>query len=458
MNAQSHPYHRLKAQKKNDNLQGRLSTTLVTWLRQILPAGLAWLKNRLSVYKMAGTNFQSNPFNRSGGRLLAGLSLCLLLLLSSLYPASLIAQTIQFEEFGGYIGGVKYSSIAFADVDGDDDQDAMIAGGNDALGGHSVELYFNNGSGNLKVGKGNSFGSLDQGSLAFADVDGDNDQDLLMTGSNGGVIRTFLYLNNGSGIFGLLKFPKGAGIESVNNSSIAFADVDGDNDQDVLITGFNALSTSIAKLYRNTTTPPPTCNIPTGLAAGAISNTTATLTWADVNRGGDYQVQYKPTIADAAFQSISVTGSNSTTLTGLTPGQQYKFKVQGVCNFSGTTETTTFSNFVFFTTTRGGCVIPVNLTVSSITNTSATLSWGSLNPDLTSYEVEYKPTIAGQPWKRLMTGFASARLNLTGLIPGQQYKYRVRAICDLGGGGIVTTDYSPLFFLPPPQVAMCRMG
>ena len=43
----------------------------------------------------------------------------------------------------------------------------------------------------------------------------------------------------------------GTPFEGVNYSSIAFADIDGDNDQDVLITGQNASSQLISKLYRN---------------------------------------------------------------------------------------------------------------------------------------------------------------------------------------------------------------
>jgi len=79
------------------------------------------------------------------------------------------------------------------------------------------------------------------GSIAFSDIDGDNDQDVLVTGTTGrtgrngeGGFLSYLYTNDGLGNFTkVLEIP----FDGVFYSSIAFADVDGDNDPDVLITG-----------------------------------------------------------------------------------------------------------------------------------------------------------------------------------------------------------------------------
>jgi hypothetical protein len=76
---------------------------------------------------------------------------------------------------------VRASSIAFADVDRDNDQDALIIGANKS-GGRIAKLYINDGTGGFTEMTDNTFEGVTDGSIAFADVDGDNDQDLLITG------------------------------------------------------------------------------------------------------------------------------------------------------------------------------------------------------------------------------------------------------------------------------------
>jgi hypothetical protein len=62
--------------------------------------------------------------------------------------------------------------------------------------------------------------------MAFSDIDGDVDQDVL--------IGQYLYTND-NGNFMKLTAP----FKSVDNECMAFSDIDGDGDQDVLITGSN---------------------------------------------------------------------------------------------------------------------------------------------------------------------------------------------------------------------------
>ncbi|MEM9859424.1 MAG: FG-GAP-like repeat-containing protein, partial [Bacteroidota bacterium] len=150
------------------------------------------------------------------------------------------------EVLGTPFEGVSFSSIAFADVDGDNDQDVFITGQNNSFALIS-KLYINDGLGNFTEAVGPPFVGVSFSSIAFADVDGDNDQDILITGSNGSAFIAKLYTNDGLGTFNEVL---GTPFEGVSLSSIAFADVDGDNDQDVLITGANS-SGYISKLYTN---------------------------------------------------------------------------------------------------------------------------------------------------------------------------------------------------------------
>lgn len=143
--------------------------------------------------------------------------------------------------------GLIYSSMAFADIDNDNDADLLITGQDNHLV-RMTKLYTNDGSGNFTEITNAPFIGLSEGSIAFANVDGDNDQDLLITGRSDSGYVSKLYINNGLGNF---TEATGLPFEQVYQSAIAFADVDGDDDQDVLITGQNGMYNPIAKLYKN---------------------------------------------------------------------------------------------------------------------------------------------------------------------------------------------------------------
>ena len=144
--------------------------------------------------------------------------------------------------------GVQNSSIAFSDIDGDGDNDVLITG-EDSLDIRVSKLYINDGLGRFTLVNNNSFEGVGYSSISFSDIDGDNDNDVIITGwDNSGIRLAKLYINNGAGIFNeALDTP----FEGVAAGSIAFADIDGDNDSDVLITGRNTQLNTIAKLYTN---------------------------------------------------------------------------------------------------------------------------------------------------------------------------------------------------------------
>jgi uncharacterized protein YuzB (UPF0349 family) len=83
--------------------------------------------------------------------------------------------------------GVRYSSTAFADVDGDSDLDVLITG-NASKSGHNSspipisKLYINDGNGFFTVLDNEPFDGVFFSSIAFADMDGDSDLDVMITG------------------------------------------------------------------------------------------------------------------------------------------------------------------------------------------------------------------------------------------------------------------------------------
>lgn len=94
------------------------------------------------------------------------------------------------------------------------------------------------------------FESFVYGMIDFLDVDGDNDQDVFIMGD---YIILFLrimklYFNDGMGYFiemiDIL-------FEGFSFRLVVFVDVDGDNDQDVFIVGFDNLYVLVCKIYIN---------------------------------------------------------------------------------------------------------------------------------------------------------------------------------------------------------------
>ncbi len=140
--------------------------------------------------------------------------------------------------------GVYLSSVAFADIDNDEDKDVLITGMNAANNG-IAKLYLNDGYG-VYTEMINPFDQVFSSAVAFADIDNDNDEDVLITGYSNGYVAK-LYLNDGFGDF--TEF-SGTSFEGVKSSSVAFFDFDNDNDFDVVITGESA-NARIAKLYQN---------------------------------------------------------------------------------------------------------------------------------------------------------------------------------------------------------------
>ncbi|MDA9774521.1 T9SS type A sorting domain-containing protein, partial [Saprospiraceae bacterium] len=151
------------------------------------------------------------------------------------------------ENTNSALADVSGSSVAFSDVDGDDDQDLFIIGRDNENVSHS-KLYLNDGAGNFSESLANAFQPVKDGYIAFADVDGDADQDLLVTGFNGSSGDSRLYINDGVGNFSeMLNTP----FHQVSFGAVAFADIDSDEDMDLFITGANPFPTATASMYLN---------------------------------------------------------------------------------------------------------------------------------------------------------------------------------------------------------------
>ncbi|MCB0845745.1 MAG: T9SS type A sorting domain-containing protein [Bacteroidetes bacterium] len=145
--------------------------------------------------------------------------------------------------------GVMFSSIDFADVDGDQDMDMILSGSPDAAYIQAVtKIYKNDGSGHFSEDTLNTFVQVANGAVSFADIDGDQDQDLLVIGNTVSSKESRLYQNDGQGNF--TEIP-GHPIPWAHVVTTDFVDIDGDQDLDLFITGRNINYQEISELYIN---------------------------------------------------------------------------------------------------------------------------------------------------------------------------------------------------------------
>ena len=115
--------------------------------------------------------------------------------------------------------------------------------------------------------------------------------------------------------------------------------------QTVCSSGSSAFTSSA-----NFNTSAPSCNTPTGVTAGSITTTDATISWSAASGAVTYNLNWKLSTS-GVYTTISGITSTSYVLTGLTSCTAYNYQVQTVCS-SGSSS---FSTAGTFTTT--GCAV-----------------------------------------------------------------------------------------------------
>jgi hypothetical protein len=180
------------------------------------------------------------------------------------------------------------------------------------------------------------------------------------------------------------------------------------------------------------------CDIPSGLKAAPVGSS-ATLSWNAVAGAGSYRLEIENASDNSVFFKAEASASGTTyTVTGLTAGKNYKFKVRSVCSGDkGKWSEWTFFNASGTTTTGGGgtvtngsCGVPVQLNAPVIAG-KAQLSWGAVSGAV-SYSIEIENASGSTAPFSFTTTVATNSCSPTQLASTGVYKYKVRANCANG--------------------------
>lgn len=123
-------------------------------------------------------------------------------------------------------------------------------------------------------------------------------------------------------------------------------------------------------------------------------------------------------------------------VTGLLPGTSYSFNVTAVSQRNKSTASTSSVSYIT------GPVPVTNITASSITTSSAILTYTTSNGSATSYSVSSNPAGA--------TGTSTSNtMNVSGLLPGRSYIFTVTC----SSGSLLNSAISATYYTPPVAIS-----
>lgn len=171
------------------------------------------------------------------------------------------------------------------------------------------------------------------------------------------------------------------------------------------------------------------CVAPGYLSVTDITSTSAIVHWSAVPGALNYRVSWH-VVGNPTFQTTLVAApATSFTVTGLTPGTNYEWKVKSLCDGGGESD---FSALQPFTTLgSSACEAPGDLSTTNITSNSATCNWSAIAA-AASYRVNWR--VVGNPnWQTTLVIAPTTSYTITNLTPGTNYEWEVRTLC-IGGG------------------------
>lgn len=180
----------------------------------------------------------------------------------------------------------------------------------------------------------------------------------------------------------------------------------------------------------------PTCGTVAGLASSNITTNTVTISWNALAGAISYDVDYKVNTSSTWTNAATGTTALSLNLSGLSQNTTYDYRVRANC----TGATGAFTQAQFTTQSTVVCNAPTGLSSSSITASTATVSWSAVS-GASNYTVEYKLNSAST-WTTAAASTTSLSINLTGLTANSLYDWRVRTNCSGGTSSFAQAQFT----------------
>ena len=180
--------------------------------------------------------------------------------------------------------------VAWGDMDGDGNLD-LVMSGQTAAGTRQLRVYTNGGSPGFAINAAQTevFGlnnGLAAGEIALGDLNGDGRLDIVVTGNRGAAAtrQILVAINNGGLSFTQNTVDAGSGLDG---GEPALGDFDNDGDLDLAVSGLDPAGARQFRVYRNNgdgTFDPNQIEVPG--AAGSGYATRSAVAWGDYNNDG----------------------------------------------------------------------------------------------------------------------------------------------------------------------------
>lgn len=195
---------------------------------------------------------------------------------------------------------------------------------------------------------------------------------------------------------------------------------------------------SVPVLNFTTTTTAVPCIRPYDISANSITNTSANILWTNYVTADTFRIRYTE-INTLNYHYINSTSAipHTQALSNLNPGTTYTLQIASICSGVSSGYSTIFT----FTTasTPISCSRPYGLNASSITNTSAIISWTNFVVADT-FRIRYAETGTSNFRYVNVNGALAHNYTFNNLSPATTYDVRISSICSG-----VSSGYSLLY-------------
>ena len=211
-------------------------------------------------------------------------------------------------------------------------------------------------------------------------------------------------------------------------------------------------------------TPMTVATAPSGLA-GVRGDSSVALTWTGPSDNGgavivDSIIEYRLTTSATWLTfAHTPTAAPAITVTGLTNGLTYEFRVKSL-NAAGASPSSNIAGPLVPMTTAS---VPVNL-VGTFGDLKVTLAWGTPTSNgggaITDYLIQYREAKLGSAWVTFPhTPSTATTIAVTGLTNGTAYFFRVAAVNPVGyGATALTSPITPMTIPGAPAIVSATPG